>query len=52
MADVGMVPDVDPVAAGARRDAGLAEIMAALAAPNPHGADMGLPAALTDDGAM
>jgi hypothetical protein len=26
MADAGMMPDVDPVAAGARRDAGLAEI--------------------------
>jgi len=54
MADTlyGPVPDVDPVAAGARHDAELAAIAAALAAPNPHGLDMGLPPALLDDGGL
>jgi hypothetical protein len=48
----GPARDVDPVAMGRVRDAGLAVTMAQLAAPNPHGTDMDLPAALTDDGGM
>lgn len=46
------VPDTDPVAMGQLRDASLQETIDALAAPNPHGADMGLPDALCDDGGM
>jgi hypothetical protein len=46
------VPDIDPVAAGARRDADLAEIEQALAAKNPHALDMALPRPLLDDGGL
>src|SRR5215831_20679649 len=51
MADVGPVPDVDPVAAGQQRDADLAAIEAQLTGPNPHSMEMDLPAGLKDDGA-
>ena len=45
-----MVPAVDPAAAGAQRDADLAETMRVLSGPNPCDSDMGLPSALTQDG--
>jgi hypothetical protein len=51
MADIGPVPDIDPVAMGRLRDAALDEIVAALNGPNPVWHDMGLPPALTCDGA-
>ena len=50
MADTGMVPDVDPVAAGQQREAELQAIVAQLNGPNPCTADMDLPPALLDDG--
>jgi hypothetical protein len=43
-------PDIDPVAAAARRDADLADIEAQLAGPSAHASEMGLPVALQDDG--
>ena len=42
--------DTDPVAMGRLRDAALDAIVAQLAGPNPHPADMNLPPALTQDG--
>jgi hypothetical protein len=51
MADVGPVPDIDPVAMGRLRDADLGAIMATLNGPNPCWQDMNLPPALTCDGA-
>jgi hypothetical protein len=50
MADTGMVPDVDPVQAGQRRDADLRLISDVLNGPNPHPIDCDFPPALIDDG--
>jgi hypothetical protein len=40
----------DPAVLGQQREADLQQIIDALAAPNPHGVDLDLPAALQDDG--
>ena len=50
MADIGPVPDVDPVEAGRQYQAEQQVIIDALNARNPHTSDLGLPLALQDDG--
>jgi hypothetical protein len=43
-------PVTDPAGAWQQREDDLQEIIDTLAGPNPHAADMALPAALFDDG--